>query len=93
MFETQLDEICLFALQNKKKSFTFDDKKADEVKNFGKADTLSINEDNGEGVANKFQRKGRAASLNSLPSPGGRSNGSAFTAASHTAICSPHYDL
>ena len=36
MFETQLDEICLFPLQNKKKSFTFDDKKADEVKNFGR---------------------------------------------------------
>ena len=33
VFETQLDEICLFPLQNKKKSFTFDDKKADEVKN------------------------------------------------------------
>ena len=32
MFETQLDEICLFPLQNKKNSFTFDDKKADEVK-------------------------------------------------------------
>ena len=31
MFETQLDEICLFPLQNKKNSFTFDDKKADEV--------------------------------------------------------------
>ena len=37
MFETQLDEICLFPLQNKKNSFTFDDKKADEVKNFGRA--------------------------------------------------------
>ena len=36
MFETQLDEICLFPLQNKKKSFTFDDKKADEVKKFGR---------------------------------------------------------
>ena len=34
MFETQLDEICLFPLQNKKNYFTFDDKKADEVKNF-----------------------------------------------------------
>ena len=37
MFETQLDEICLFPLQNKKNYFTFDDKKADEVKNFGRA--------------------------------------------------------
>ena len=37
MFETQLDEICLFPLQNKKDSFTSDDKKADEVKNFGRA--------------------------------------------------------
>ena len=35
MFETQLDEICLFPLQNKKNSFSFDDKKADEVKKFG----------------------------------------------------------
>ena len=37
MFETQLDEICLFPLQNKKNYFTFDDRKADEVKKFGRA--------------------------------------------------------
>ena len=41
MFETQLDEICLFPLQNKKNSFTFDDKKADEVKIFGRAGILA----------------------------------------------------
>ena len=41
MFETQLDEICLFPLQNKKNSFTFDDKKADEVKNFGRAESAA----------------------------------------------------
>ena len=43
VFETQLDEICLFPLQNKKNSFTFDDKKADEVKNFGRAEVSGRN--------------------------------------------------
>ena len=47
MFETQLDEICLFPLQNKKNSFTFDDKKAAEVKHFGRAAALGEAPDDG----------------------------------------------